>query len=63
MAKKQHSKMFTDSETRYIVTRDGVKVSEREYRNKEAAADEYGFWQRVIKNGRDINSKLDIIER
>jgi len=51
-----------DSVKKYIVVRNGFKVSENEYGNKEDAADEYGFWNRVITN-HSPSCKLEIVEK
>ena len=47
---------------KYIVTRNGFKVSELEYNNPEDASIEYNFWNNVIYKWKD-DSKLEIIEK
>jgi hypothetical protein len=60
MAFKKFGKKQNNDTKGFIVVRDGHRVSDFEYETAELAADEYGFWQRVIVNGRDFNSKLEI---
>lgn len=60
MAVKKTTKKNDD--TRYVVTRDGYRVSDIEYTSKEHASDEYSFWNRVITRYPD-GTKLDIIEK
>lgn len=46
---------------KYIVLRNGIRVSDLDYSSKEDASDEYEHWQRVIARYPD-GSKLEISE-
>lgn len=52
----------SDRSKKYIVTRNGFKVSELEYNSSDDAKVEFDFWNRVITNWHD-DSKLEIIEK
>ena len=62
MAIKKNTRKNSDTAKKFVVKRDGYRVSDVEYDNAEQAADEFGFWQRACKNGRDYTSKLEIVE-
>ncbi len=53
---------MSTNKKRYVVIRDGHRVSDAEYDNPDDAADEYGFWKRTIINGKDYSSRLEIEE-
>lgn len=48
-------------QTKYVVTRDGYRVSDIEYQNREDASNEYIFWNNVVKKWPD-GTKIDIVE-
>lgn len=60
MANKKNTK---NNSKKYIVMRDGHKVSEFEYDSPESASSEFNFWKRVIVQGRDFSSKVEIVEK
>lgn len=62
MAIKKNNKKSINGK-KYVVQRDGFRVSDIEYISAEDAADEYGFWKRAIANGRDYTSKLEIVAK
>lgn len=47
-------------ESRYVVMRNGTRVSDEEYSSEEAAKAEYEHWHRVITRWPD-GSKLEIV--
>jgi len=46
---------------RYVILRDGRRVSDLEYQNKEEAKTEYDHWASIIKRWPD-GSKIEIVE-
>jgi hypothetical protein len=46
---------------KYVVIRNGARVSDSEYPTKEDAKNEYEHWNRIITRWPD-GSKLDIVE-
>jgi hypothetical protein len=63
MSVKKYTKKVSGGTGKYIVVRDGHRVSDAEYDTQEQASDEYGFWSRAIINGRDVTSKLEITQK
>ena len=55
--KKMNVETSTD---RYVVMRNGSRVSDEEYASKEAAQPEYDYWNRIVTRWPD-GSKLEII--
>lgn len=53
-----------NNERRYIVTRNGFKVSEIEYYTKADAltSTDYSFWSKVVKNW-SPGCKMDVMEK
>lgn len=51
----------TEEQTKYVVIRNGSRVSDSEYLNKEDARSEYDHWSRIITRWPD-GSKLEIVE-
>lgn len=49
------------SNTKYIVIRNGHRVSDAEYESKNDAFNEYDYWMRVISRWPD-KSKIEIVE-
>lgn len=47
--------------SRYVVIRNDVRVSDLEYSTKEEAKSEYDHWNKIIKRWPD-GSKLEIVE-
>jgi len=47
---------------KYIVTRDGFRVSELEYNNPENAIDEYTYWKSLTQKW-DKSSTVEIVEK
>ena len=45
---------------KFVVIRNGIRVSEEEYSSKEEAQDEYHHWKKVIERFPD-GSKLEIV--
>ena len=45
---------------RYVVMRNGARVSDEEYASKDAAKSEYDHWNRIISRWPD-GSKLEIV--
>jgi hypothetical protein len=62
MSVKKYTKKISFDSGKYIVVRDGRRVSDTEYDTPEQASDEYAFWSRAIVNGRDTSSKLEIVQ-
>lgn len=50
-----------DRQNKYVVLRNGMRVSDLEYINKEEAKSEYDHWNKVITRWPD-GSKLEIVE-
>lgn len=63
MANKKNTKKVNVTNKKYIVMRDGHKVSEFEYDSPELASSEFNFWKRVIVQGKDFTSKVEIVEK
>lgn len=55
--KKMNVETSTD---RYVVMRNGARVSDEEYSNRDEASAEYEHWNRVITRWPD-GSKLEIV--
>lgn len=56
------NKMTTNnSNAKYIVLRNGARVSDAEYDSKDDAKSEYDHWNRIISRWPD-GSKLEIVE-
>ena len=53
--------VMTKEEVKYIVLRNGIKVSDEEYNDKLDAQREYEHWKKIIKRFPD-GSKLEIKE-
>jgi len=51
----------SDSQSKYVVIRNGSRVSDLEYPNKEEAKVEYDHWKTIISRWPD-GSKLEIVE-
>lgn len=45
---------------RFVVMRNGARVSDEEYPSKESAKSEYDYWNRIITRWPD-GSKLEIV--
>jgi hydrogenase maturation factor len=50
-----------ERQNKYVVIRNGLRVSELEYLNEEDAKVEYDHWKNIVKRWPD-GSKLEIIE-
>lgn len=50
-----------ERQSKYIVVRNGMRVSDLEYTNKEEAKSEYDHWNKVISRWPD-GSKIEIVE-
>lgn len=50
-----------ERQSKYIVVRNGMRVSDLEYTTKEDAKSEYDHWTKVITRWPD-GSKLEIVE-
>jgi hypothetical protein len=55
------SKSSSNPDKKYIVVRDGRRVSEHEYNSKHDATQELNFWKKVVSRWPD-GTKLDIVE-
>lgn len=53
--------MTLDKQSKYVVLRNGMRVSDSEYNNKDDAKSEYDHWSKVITRWPD-GSKLEIVE-
>lgn len=51
---------FEPSNDRFVVLRNGARVSDEDYSSKEAAQPEYDYWNRIVTRWPD-GSKLEII--
>lgn len=51
----------TEEQTKYVVIRNGLRVSDLEYSSKDDAKSEYDHWNKVITRWPD-GSKLEIVE-
>lgn len=58
--KKNETVVEQPIENRYVVMRNGSRVSDEEYSSEEAAKTEYDHWHRVITRWPD-GSKLEIV--
>lgn len=56
-----NKKNDTKSSGKYVVIRNGHRVSDAEYTTKNEAINEYEHWMRVISRWPD-NSKIEIVE-
>lgn len=57
----KNNTVSTDRQIKYVVLRNGTRVSDSEYTNKEEAKSEYDHWNKVITRWPD-GSKLEIVE-
>jgi len=55
------SDSFTDNNIKYVILRDGRRVSDLEYTSKDEARTEYEHWSSIIKRWPD-GSKIEIVE-
>lgn len=51
----------SERQSKYVVIRNGLRVSDLEYSNKDEAKVEYDHWKNIITRWPD-GSKLEIIE-
>jgi gamma-glutamylcysteine synthetase len=51
----------SEKQTKYVVIRNGLRVSDLEYSNKDEAKVEYDHWKNIITRWPD-GSKLEIVE-
>lgn len=58
-SKKMDGKIESGND-RFVVLRNGVRVSDEEYSNKKSAQQEYDHWNGIIKRWPD-GSKLEIV--
>lgn len=59
--KNKNSNTESSNNTRYVVTRSGLRVSEQEYQNREDAQVEYEHWKGIVKRWPD-GTKIEIAE-
>lgn len=57
----KNSAVSLERQSKYIVVRNGMRVSDLEYTNREEAKSEYDHWNKVITRWPD-GSKLEIVE-
>lgn len=57
----KNSVVSLERQSKYIVVRNGMRVSDLEYTNREEAKSEYDHWNKVITRWPD-GSKLEIVE-
>ena len=57
----KNSTVSLERQSKYIVVRNGMRVSDLEYTNREEAKSEYDHWNKVITRWPD-GSKLEIVE-
>jgi hypothetical protein len=50
-----------ERQSKYVVIRNGLRVSDSEYQNRDEAKPEYDHWNKVIARWPD-GSKLEIVE-
>ena len=50
-----------ERQSKYVVIRNGLRVSDSEYQNRDEAKSEYDHWNKVITRWPD-GSKLEIVE-
>jgi hypothetical protein len=55
------SDSLTDNNIKYVILRDGRRVSDLEYTSKDEARTEYEHWSSIIKRWLD-GSKIEIVE-
>lgn len=60
MQTKEKRMVVETSIDRYVVMRNGSRVSDEEYSSKDAAMSEYDHWNRIISRWPD-GSKLEIV--
>lgn len=60
MSVKSNNTSF-EKQTKYVVIRNGLRVSDLEYANREEAKIEYDHWKTIINRWPD-GSKLEILE-
>jgi len=51
---------FEPSNDRFVVLRNGARVSDEDYPSKDAAQQEYDYWNRIVTKWPD-GSKLEIV--
>jgi hypothetical protein len=56
------SQAKTAKQTKYVVVRDGRRVSPEEYVDQESAASEYGYWQELVQKW-DPSSRVEVVEK
>ena len=61
MQTKEKKVVVESAVDRYVVMRNGARVSDEEYSSKDAAKSEYEHWNRIISRWPD-GSKLEIVE-
>ncbi len=54
------TKNVRDPKTKYIVKRNGIRVSEVSHDTKQEAMSEYNHWQKIIKRWPD-GSQLEVV--
>ena len=57
---KKNDTEFEPVADRFVVLRNGARVSDEDYSSKEAAQPEYDYWNRIITRWPD-GSKLEIV--
>lgn len=66
MSNKKSSPVVNSNSSRenskYVVLRNGHRVSDAEYENFESAKEEYNYWKRIIERWPD-GSKIEISEK
>lgn len=60
MQTKEKKVVVESAVDRYVVMRNGARVSDEEYSSKDAAKSEYEHWNRIISRWPD-GSKLEIV--
>jgi hypothetical protein len=57
---KRNDSEYEPSNERFVVLRNGARVSDEEYSNREDAQPEYDHWNRIVTRWPD-GSKLEIV--
>lgn len=57
----KNSAIMAERQSKYIVVRNGTRVSDLEYTSRDEAKSEYDHWNKVITRWPD-GSKLEIVE-
>lgn len=60
MQTKEKKSIVESVVDRYVVMRNGARVSDEEYASRDAAKSEYDHWDRIISRWPD-GSKLEIV--